>query len=118
MHQERNDPVNKTRVQIDLLPGELERMNIVMRMTDLSTRKDLFNNALSLFEWAVTEVARGREIGSVTADGEITILTMPAFKSAANYGPLRISKSHHSTQVYACRYPRECNLWHLPGEPI
>jgi predicted alpha/beta hydrolase len=86
MHQERNDPVNKTRVQIDLLPGELERMNIVMRMTDLSTRKDLFNNALSLFEWAVTEVARGREIGSVTADGEITILTMPAFKSAANYG--------------------------------
>lgn len=77
---------NKTRVQIDLLPGELERMNIVMRMTGMGTRKELFNNALSFFEWAVTEVARGKEIGAVTENGNITTLTMPAFKAAAHYG--------------------------------
>jgi hypothetical protein len=77
---------SKTRIQIDLLPGELERMNIVMRMTGLNTRKDLFNNALALFEWAVTEVARGKEIGSVTSGGDITALTMPALKAAAHYG--------------------------------
>ena len=82
----RGDAPSKTRIQIDLLPGELERMNIVMRMTGLTTRKELFNNALSFFEWAVSEVARGKEIGAVTSDEKITTLTMPAFQTAAHYG--------------------------------
>jgi hypothetical protein len=77
---------NRTRIQIDLAPTELERMNTVMRMTELKTRKDLFNNALSLFEWAAVMAADGREIGSVDSEAKIHTIVMPALKNAAAYG--------------------------------
>ena len=76
----------KTRIQIDLSPNELERMNTVMRMTDLKTRKELFNNALSLFEWAVVAVASGKQIGSIDGLKAVMELTMPALQNAARYG--------------------------------
>lgn len=77
---------NKTRIQIDLSPSELDRMNMVMKMTDLKTRKELFNNALSLFEWATVMAAEGREIGSISADDNVRTIVMPALKNAAAYG--------------------------------
>jgi len=75
---------NKTRVQLDLRPKELERMNTIMYLADIETRKDLFNHALSLFEWAVGEVRTGKQVGSVDkSNREFTILSMPSLASAA-----------------------------------
>src|SRR5262245_43114451 len=72
----------KTRVQIDLSPSELGRMNLLMRLADLGTRKDLFNNALSLFEWAVLQVHAGNDVGSIDrTTRELTVLSMPAFSA-------------------------------------
>lgn len=41
---------------------ELQRL---MESTNLKTYKDLINNALTLFEWAIQERFAGREIASV-----------------------------------------------------
>lgn len=77
----------KTRVQLDLSPNELERMNKLMFMTASTTRKDLFNNALTLLQWAAQEVKSGKQIAAVDKDKkEYTIFSMPALDAAVQYG--------------------------------
>jgi hypothetical protein len=77
-------PLTKTRVQIDLSPHEVERMNWMMDVCGIESRKDLFNNALTLLEWTVEEVAQDRKIASFDdATKERSILSMPFFKTAA-----------------------------------
>lgn len=79
------DPaVPKVRIQLDLNPQEIETLNRLMVVCGIETRKDLFNNALTLFEWAVEEVRQGRAIGSFErGTREFTVLNMPAFSRAA-----------------------------------
>jgi len=80
----------KTRVQLDLSPASIERMNRSMHVCDLETRKDLFNNALSLFDWAVEEVMKGRVIASLDEkDKYYTKMAMPALLNAAQYAARR-----------------------------
>lgn len=77
-------PSAKTRVQLDLSPIELERMNWMMEACAIESRKDLFNNALTLLEWAVQEVQEGRKIASFDDNKrDRTILSMPVLKTAA-----------------------------------
>lgn len=83
----------KTRVQLDLAAEEVRRMNWIMEACGLDTRKDLFNNAMTLFEWAVDEVVAGRRIASISSDDEKTFVTMPALRNAeasrAQWAPRR-----------------------------
>lgn len=67
-----------TRVQI-VLPTERVRMlDQIAEEAGLATRKDLFNNALTLLNWAVREVKRGRVIASVDESTQrFTELHMP-----------------------------------------
>lgn len=77
----------KARVQFDLSPRQLDRQNKIMYLAELATRKELFNNAISLFEWAVNEAANGKHIASIDAStNEYTPLLMPAFSAAARRG--------------------------------
>ena len=77
----------KTRVQIELSPTETERMNWLMRVCDIRGRRDLFNNALTLFEWAVRETTEGRKIASFDdRTKERNILSMPALSAAEAHG--------------------------------
>ena len=64
--QAESDPgAETTRVQL-VLPAERVRMlDQLAAEAGLATRKDLFNNALTLLNWAVREVRRGRVIASV-----------------------------------------------------
>jgi hypothetical protein len=69
----------KTRVQLELAPIQVERLNWLMATCHIDTRKDLFNSALSLFEWAVLEVSKGKMIASVDNEAmRLTELSMPA----------------------------------------
>lgn len=82
------NPLPKTRVQLDLSPNEVERMNWMMTVCGLESRKDLFNNALTLLEWAANETAGGRKIASFDDESkERTILSMPVLRAAAVIGP-------------------------------
>ncbi len=75
---------SKTRVQLDLAPSQVRRLIWVMEACNLETRKDLFNTALTLLEWAVLEVVKGRSVASVDREAKhIVELAMPALSDAA-----------------------------------
>jgi hypothetical protein len=78
-------PLNKTRIQIDLSVKEVDRMNKVMEQCDIESRKDLFNNALTLLEWAILEVGKGFSIASVNDHTKepIRTLSMPALNNVS-----------------------------------
>ena len=83
-------PPDKTRVQLDFSPTVIERMNRSMDICELETRKDLFNSALSLLDWAVGEVLKGRVIASLDEENKhYTRLAMPALQNAAHYAAQR-----------------------------
>jgi hypothetical protein len=54
-----------TRVQIVMPTERVRALDQLAAEAGLATRKDLFNNALTLLTWAVREVKRGRVIASV-----------------------------------------------------
>lgn len=56
------------RIQFDLSPDQVADLDKLIELCGLSGRKDLFNNALSLFEWVVQERLQGRRIASVSDD--------------------------------------------------
>ena len=54
-----------TRLQLDLTKEHLQELEALMKELGISTKKDLFNQAMTLLEWAVTERKAGRIIASV-----------------------------------------------------
>lgn len=74
-----------TRVQL-VLPAERVRMlDQLAAEAGLATRKDLFNNALTLLVWAVGEVKRGRAIASIDESKQrFTELRMPMLDAVAS----------------------------------
>jgi hypothetical protein len=72
-----------TRVQLDLPDERVKELETIMAKTAVSTRKDLFENALALFEWAVGQCEMGRVIGAIDREREgFHELLMPALASA------------------------------------
>jgi hypothetical protein len=79
-----------TRIQLDMPAERVAEAEALMAKAGLRTRKELFDNALTLFEWAV----RQRELGSVLAavderTGNYREVLMPALaavKSPDKYG--------------------------------
>ena len=66
------------RVQLDLPVHRVEVLDRLALEAGLSTRKDLMSNALTLLQWAVKEVRRGRVIASVDdKEGRMIELHMP-----------------------------------------
>ena len=53
------------RLQLDLTKEHLQELESLMKELGISTKKDLFNQAITLLEWAVTERKAGRIIASV-----------------------------------------------------
>ena len=59
------------RIQLELPEDQVAELDELMRATKVRTRKDLFNNALTLFDWAVKEKRAGRVIASVDESQEV-----------------------------------------------
>lgn len=53
------------RIQLELPQERVRELEELMGQTGLTTKKDLLNDALTLFEWAVKERKAGRTIASV-----------------------------------------------------
>ena len=71
-----------TRIQLDLPEDQVKELDELMKETKIATRKDLFNNALTLFQWAVKAKRTGRIIASVDEEtGTAKELVMPALES-------------------------------------
>lgn len=56
------------RVQFELPSSVVEDLKELMEDTGISTRRELFNNALTLFEWAIKQRRLGHVIGSLDED--------------------------------------------------
>jgi len=81
----RNDNMKLVRVQLDMPENRVRELEQIMAKTGVATRKDIFENALALFEWAVNERTVGRKIGSIDEEGDgYRELLMPALASVKN----------------------------------
>ncbi len=81
------------RVQLDFPQERIDELNNVMNAVGLDTRKDLFNNALSIFAWAVGEKEKGRAIISVDEDSDsFKELVMHPLETAASKARTRRAK--------------------------
>jgi hypothetical protein len=72
------------RVQFDLLPERIFELDQLMTFCDLKTRKDLFDNAMTLFEWAVEEVRKGNQIAAYDRKNDhVETVRLPVLENAA-----------------------------------
>src|SRR5208282_347078 len=71
------------RLQLEFPDTMVKVIEDLMSLTGLRTKKELFNNALTLFKWAIEERRAGRQIASLDgARGLYRELHMPALDSA------------------------------------
>jgi putative intracellular protease/amidase len=56
---------NVTRIQFDLPDSKVEELEKLMLAAGIHTKRELFNNALSLLEWAIRQRKEGRVIASI-----------------------------------------------------
>lgn len=71
------------RVQVDFDDRRIKELDALMETCGIATRKELLNNALTLFEWAVQQVLQGRMIASVNeAEQKYRELQMPVLSAA------------------------------------
>ncbi len=73
-----------SKIQIELSEEKLEELDILKRELHLRTKKELFNNAVSLLKWAVKEVKSGRIIASMDEESQkYKELCMPVLSVAS-----------------------------------
>lgn len=76
-----------TRIQFELSEDRVKELEGLMREAGIVTRKDLFNNALTLFEWAVREKKAGRIVASIDENSHrYKELVMPSLASVTSVG--------------------------------
>jgi hypothetical protein len=72
------------RLQLDLTKEHLQELEALMKELGISTKKDLFNQAMTLLEWAVRERKAGRIIASVDeAHNQYKQVLLPAVERVA-----------------------------------
>ncbi len=76
------------RIQLEVPEEQLQEIERLMTQLKLRTKKDLFNNALTLLRWAAEERRCGRAVGSIdSAQGVIKELVMPALQNVSVSSP-------------------------------
>jgi hypothetical protein len=72
------------RIQLELPEERVRELEQLMSQTGTSTKKDLLNDALTLFEWAVRERQAGRSIASVDEQNQrYKEVVMPSLERSA-----------------------------------
>jgi hypothetical protein len=66
------------RIQFEMPKDKADELEMLMKETGVHSKKDLFNNALTLLKWAIRETKRGNSIASIDeANGKYRELQMP-----------------------------------------
>jgi hypothetical protein len=75
------------RIQLDLQAPAIQLLDALKRKTGLKTYKDLFNNALTLLSWAITQRENGFMVCSVDKNGTVLReLHMPVLEVCSSKG--------------------------------
>lgn len=78
----------RVRVQIEMPEERLEDLDKLLSVTGISTRRELLDTALSMFEWAVDESRAGHLVAAIDAKaGRYAPLRDPALRVAARRAP-------------------------------
>jgi len=56
------------RLNFELDEAQMAEINALKKKTGANSMKELFNNALTILDWAVEEVAQGKEIVATSPD--------------------------------------------------
>lgn len=76
------------RIQLDVSKQNAQQIKSLMCRADFRTHSDLFNNAVTLVEWAIRQVERGSVIAAVDTDHDrMRELSMPFLKHVADSRP-------------------------------
>ena len=70
--------------QVEMDDAAVKELEEIMRVCGLRTKKELFNNAFTLWKWAVRKKKEGSEIVAVNKKGYYQELEMPALEAAAS----------------------------------
>ncbi len=76
---ERSDlRANMVRIQLELPESQVRKIEKLMDKSGTKTKKDFFNNALSVLEWAIDERENNRTVASINeAENSYKELNMP-----------------------------------------
>ena len=81
------------RLQLELSPERVGELKDLMEDIRAESYKELFNNALSVFEWALNEVKSGNSIAAVDEENQVyRVLVTPALESIAKRYPRQETK--------------------------
>lgn len=73
----------KVRIQLDLTAKQAERFDGLVSYCELGSRKELFNVAMSLFNWATEEASKGKKIASYDEKRDhVETILIPALENA------------------------------------
>ena len=97
----------KVRFQLDLSPSQAARFDQLVIDCDLGSRKELFNAAMTLFNWAAQEVQKGRRVASYdeTTD-EVEKVHFPALSNLADAGSKSSRPANPANVQRACVHDR------------
>lgn len=81
------------RVQFILTEQGLQDFDRLMSVVRARTRKEVFNSAMALFEWAVRERLQGRAIASINEDTQkYREINMPIFPKPEDFYMINLKK--------------------------
>lgn len=87
------------RLNFEFPEERIKELKELQSEAGLDTMKDLINNALTIFEWAVHETRKGNEIAAVNEAGEsYRVLVTPALQKVAKGRVVR-EKAHARVRV-------------------
>jgi len=82
------------RLQFDVRRAQLNIIENLVEACGLSSKKELFSNAMALMKWAVQETEKGRRIASYDPErDEIEMIALPALDLVEQPGPTHISEA-------------------------
>ncbi len=85
------EPKEKQRLNFDFAPDRVDELK-QMSVEAGCSMKDLFNNALTILEWSITETRKGNEIAAVNeANQSFRVLVTPLLE--------RVKKSRRQTEA-------------------
>lgn len=71
------------RVQLEMSPARIAELDRLQKLTGARTRRELFDNALTLFERAVAENQNGHRVAFIDEeDGRYKVVAMPVLDAA------------------------------------
>jgi hypothetical protein len=70
------------RIQLEMPDDQVADLDALMAETKIRTRKELFNNAITLFDWAVKQKKAGLLVAAINqSQGQVKELLMPSLEN-------------------------------------